>query len=158
MSLQKQKIILVICCVALFSAPFFVSAGGLVPCGGDNQSPCTVKDIFVLIAKVTNYLIAMGGVFAVYQMIIAGFNLIVFAGGNEEAITTNKNAITNAIVGFILTLMAFMIINTVVNVLLTRSLATRDPNCRLNLTDPLTYLNIDASKCSNQPEPDVHTK
>ena len=155
MSSQKQKIILTICSLLFLLAPFFVSAAGLVPCGSNEEAPCNVRDIFVLIAKVTNYLIAMAGVYAVYQIINAGFWLI-FSLGNEEAITAQKNTIINAIIGLTLTLMAFMIINSVVNVLLTRSLIANYPECRLNLTDPLLYLKIDEKKCTNQPEPGIH--
>jgi len=132
------------------------SSHGLVPCGGTNQSPCTVTDIFVLIAQVTDWLVAVAALYAVYEIINNGFWLIL-SMGNEEVITKRKGGLSNAIVGFVLVMFAFMIINTVVNVLLTTSIATTsNPQCRLELTSPLTYLTIQQDPCSNLPETDIH--
>jgi hypothetical protein len=164
MRLQKQKKLLLYCVILL--AVFLFSpvlkpaqATGLVPCGGyqtTSQKPCTFTDIFTLIAQVTNWLVAMAGVYAVYEIINNGFWLVM-SMGNEEAITTRKNGLRNAVVGFVLVLFAFMIINTVVNVLLTRSLATTsNPECRLELTSPLTYLTIQQDPCSNKAETTIH--
>jgi hypothetical protein len=161
MSILKQKkfLLSVILLVGIFfSMPAVSHAAGLVPCGGPTEKPCTVTDIFVLIAKVTNWLIAMAGVYAVYKMINAGFWMIVSAG-NEETITKEKGALSNAVVGFVLVLMSFMLINTVVNLLLTRSLVTtKDAACNLDLTSPLTYLTIkDTSKCSGVNDSSLHS-
>jgi len=149
----------------LFSiaTPFFASARGLVPCGGyldaagtQREPPCTFLDLFALAAIVTNFLVSMAGVYAVYKIIDGGFGLII-STGNEEKITAKKGEITDAIVGLVLVFMAYMIINTVVNALLTRSIATTTtPSCGLNLRDPKTYLRIDQKPCSNLPEDLIH--
>ena len=168
MPFQKQKILLFF---FLFTALFFVSqipkpvlaapsiSQGLVPCGGyatASTKPCTFIDIFTLIAKVTNWLIAVAGLYAVYKIVQNGFWLILSVG-NEESLTQHKSGIQSAIIGFILVLFAFMLINTVVNVLLTRSIATTtNPQCRLNLTSPLTYLTIKQDPCTNLPENTIH--
>ncbi|MBI3231925.1 MAG: hypothetical protein HYZ51_02500 [Candidatus Doudnabacteria bacterium] len=134
---QKSKILIAI--LALSVIPFFASAAGLVPCGGPApEPPCGVKDVFVLAIRATNTLIGLAAIYAVYLIVSAGFWLIV-SMGNEEAITKNKNAISQAVVGFVLTMMAFMIINTVVNLLL---LNAEKEKCTLNLKDPLNYLII----------------
>ena len=110
---MKQKSKLIIATVLLAAIPFFASAAswsnGLVPCGGPTQNPCTVKDIFVLIARTTNFLIAFAGIFAVYYIVGAGFWLIV-SMGNEESITTRKKQLSNAVVGLALCMMAFLFI------------------------------------------------
>jgi len=163
MVFTKQKIIFSLClCLGIFiAAPTVVYARGLVPCGGyeangTREEPCDVEDIFVLIARVTNFLIAMAGVVAVYYIIGGGFWLIV-STGNEEAITQRKNQISNAVIGFVLVMMAYMFVNTVVNYMLTRSLVTeKNAACRFDLTSPLTYPTIDPQKCSNHPDPNMH--
>ncbi|MDR3642337.1 MAG: hypothetical protein P4L74_01760 [Candidatus Doudnabacteria bacterium] len=161
MSAQKQKIflgILALSAVSLFavSMPHVTHAAGLVPCGGAAEKPCTVIDIFTLIAKVTNWLIAMAGVYAAYKIVDHGFWLVI-SMGNEEAITKHKSGISEAVVGFILVLIAFMLINTVVNVLLTRDISLKNnANCRLDLTNPMNYLIIDQNPCSNLPEQLLH--
>lgn len=149
----KQKIILfVFSFFLLFSIAIpQPAAAALVPCGGYNteyKRPCTVEDIFVLVAKVTNFLIGVSGVYAVYVICNNAFWMIV-SMGNEEAITKTKEGMTNAIIGFVLVLFAYMLINTVVNVLLTRSLVTgSNPNCKLDLANPLTFLKIDEANCT----------
>ena len=160
MSLKKQKILFAVGALSVglfFSAtPLVSQAAGLVPCGGPTEKPCTVEDAFVLIARTTNWLIAMAGIYAVYKIIDHGFWLVT-SMGNEESITAHKGGLTDAVVGFVLVLIAFMIINTVVNVLLTRDIALKNnQNCRLDLTNPLNYLTINQNPCSNLPETMLH--
>ncbi len=153
---MKQKLLLVLIIFGFITVPLLVSAHGLVPCGGINENPCTVTDIFVLIARATNWLIAVAGLYAVYQIINQGFYLIISVG-NEEAITARKNALTNVVIGFVLILFAYMFVNTVVNVLLTRSLTPANhPECKLDLTNPLNYLTINQNPCTNLPDTGLH--
>jgi hypothetical protein len=144
MPLRKQKIIVIISLVLLATAPHFVSAAGLVPCGSNRQSPCTVLDIFTLVAQVTNWLIAVAGIYAVYKIIEAGFWLTVSLG-NEESITRRKTEIQNAIIGFVLVMFAYMFINTAVNAILVNEI----PGCQINLQKPLAYLQINPSNCKS---------
>ncbi len=150
---MKQKLFILFLAFSIITLPFFASARGLVPCGGytdtgERERPCNVEDIFVLIARTTNWLIAVAGIYAVYKLIFSGWNLIV-SMGNEESITKNKGAISNAVVGLVLVLMAYMFINTIVNFMLTRDKATvTNPECRFDLGNPLNYLQIDPNKCS----------
>lgn len=127
--------------------PFLASAAGLVPCGGPGESPCTVKDVFVLVIRTTNTLIGLAGIYAVYQIIGAGFWMVVTMG-NEESITKHKNTMTQAVVGFVFTMMAFILVNTAVNYIL---LGAEKKECRLDLKDPLNYLIVhgDPTKHAN---------
>lgn len=154
MLLQKQIFILIIA-TFFFILPLSVSARGLVPCGGyaddkgTREKPCTVTDLFVLVARTTNWLISVAGIYATFKIIQAGFGFT-YALGNEETITALKKQVTNAVLGLCLVFMAFMLINTVVNFILGAGLVgNQDPNCKINLTNPLTYLQIDPAKCSN---------
>jgi hypothetical protein len=142
MSSKKQIIKFILVAVLLFF-PLQAIAIDLVTCGGPNDAPCAVKDIFVVVARTTNFLVAFAGVFAVYKIIDGGFWLAI-SQGNDEAITTRKKQITNAIVGLALTVMAFLFVNTVVNFLLLRGLHSQEgyEECKFNLTDPLNYLYI----------------
>ncbi len=138
--LTKQKIFTILFFSFLLWAPVIVDARGLVTCGGYNadgtrEAPCTVVDMFYLVARVTNWLISMAGVYAVFKIIGAGFWLTT-TQGNDEAITKYKSQMMEAILGMILVLMAFMFVNTTVNGLL-RS------KCPIDLRSPLTYLSID---------------
>lgn len=159
MPILKQKIILfsLIILMSVFSfalAPKTVFARGLVPCGGysDDQGtrekPCTVTDAFILVARVTNWLISVAGIYAMFKILQAGFGLT-WTLGNEEAIAGLKKQITNAVLGICLVFMAFMLVNTVANYILgTGLIGSSDPKCKLNLTDPLTYLSVDPKSCT----------
>lgn len=147
MLLTKQKILLLICLLFLAATPVLVSARGLVPCGGyadekgTREAPCTFLDIFNLVAKVTNWLVGVAGIYAVYKMLEHGFALI-YAMGNEESITQHKGGITNAVVGFVLVMMAYILINTVLNFIL---LGASPAGAKINLKDPCTYLDANSS-------------
>jgi hypothetical protein len=86
----------------------------------------------------------MAGIFAVFQIVNAGFWLVITMG-NEEKIIQYKKALSNAVVGFGLAMMAFMLVNTVANLLLRAK-------CEVNLKDPMTYLKIvNNQNCNNNP-------
>ena len=152
MFISKQKIAqILIALVLVFSfTPIAVQARGLVPCGGyqddagtKREPPCTVLDFFVLVATVTNWLISLAGVYAVYQIIFAGFGLV-YSTGNEENITKYKNAMFQAVFGFVFVMAAFILINTAVNYILLGG----DKSKMIDLTKPACYLlpNSDACK------------
>lgn len=91
------------------SAATASSGGGLVPCGNDSAHPCTVGDIFRLIALLTNYLITGAGVFAIVFLVIAGVNMVTSVG-NPEKLKSAKNHLTYAIIGLVLVLTAYIIV------------------------------------------------
>ncbi len=138
----KSKTFKTILISALLLLPALAAARGLVPCGNEGESPCTIVDIFTLIARVTNWLLMIAGIYAVYKVIGAGFFLVITMG-NEEKIAQQKKALSNAVVGFVFAMMAFMFVNTAVNLLL-RS------KCKINLSNPLKYL-TDGPTCDNNP-------
>jgi hypothetical protein len=111
-----------------------------------------------MVARVTNTLIGLAGIYAVYVIIGAGFWLVVTMG-NEEKLTNYKKQISQAVVGFVLVLMAYMFVNTAVNYILLGGAGKKiqlengkEVECSLDLTDPLNYLIIhsnpkDHAKC-----------
>ena len=133
---MKSKVL--IFSLFLLLTPFFASAAGLVPCGGPTESPCSVKDVFILVIRTTNTLVGLAAIYAVFKIIDAGFWLIT-SMGNEEAITSKRKQINNAVVGFVLVMIAFMTVNTVTNLLL---LGAEKKECKIDLKDPLNYLKI----------------
>ena len=136
MGLQKQKIILILSLILVLAVPFFASAHGLVPCGGSGEKPCNVQDIFSLIARVTNWLIFIAGIYAVYEIINNGFWMIVSLG-SEEAITKRKAGLSNAVVGFVFVMLAYLLINQAVNQIL---LDGAPCNLKVDIAHPLNYL------------------
>jgi hypothetical protein len=93
----------------------------------------------------TNFLIGFAGVYAVFQIVTGGFWLAL-SMGNEENITKWKRSITNAVVGFVLAMMAFVFMNTAVNVLLVMD----DKDKKVNFQNPWCYVLPDETQCVNK--------
>jgi len=138
--MRKQKIALIISLVSallVLFAPLLAQAFSLIPCGGystASTAPCTINDFFYLIARLINWLITVGGIYAVFHIIISGFRMVI-SQGNQEAVKKAQEGVANAIIGFALVLAAFLIVNTVVNSLLLSK-------CKVDLKKPETYLTI----------------
>jgi hypothetical protein len=151
MNILKQKKLLltaILLSTVFFSVPLYSQARGLVPCGGykadgTREAPCNLCDVFSIIALATNWLLSAAGIYAVFQIVNAGFWLVI-SMGNEENITKWKNAITSAVVGFVLVMIAFIIVNTVVNYLLLDGSAE---SYKIQLSNPFKYLNSTSKFC-----------
>jgi hypothetical protein len=144
---QKQNLI-VLGIISLLTLPYIAGAAGLVPCGSQGQEPCNLVHVFGIIARVTNWLLMIAGIYASYQIIQGGFGMII-SMGNEESITSKKKQITNAVVGFVFTLMAFIIVYTVVNLILRGAAGPNAEKCKISLTEPLTFL-LAKDECGKQ--------
>jgi hypothetical protein len=152
-TLKQKKLLLAAFLLAtvVFSMPFYSHARGLVPCGGykddagtQREAPCNFCDIFSLIALVTNWLITAAGIYAVFQIVISGFWLVTTMG-EEEKITKYKSGLTNAVVGFVLVMMAFIIVNTAVNYIL---LDGNAESLKVQLSNPYSYINATSKLCT----------
>ncbi|MDD5626863.1 MAG: hypothetical protein PHW01_02575 [Patescibacteria group bacterium] len=84
----------------------------LVPCGGTGQPECNLCHFFVLIQTIFKYLLGFLGIVALLIFVIIGF-MFLFGSTNEGLLTTGKKALTSAIIGLVLVLVAWLIINTV---------------------------------------------
>jgi flagellar biosynthesis protein FlhB len=150
MNILKQKKLLltaILLSTVFFSVPLYSQARGLVPCGGykadgTREAPCNLCDVFSIIALATNWLLSAAGIYAVFQIVNAGFWLITTMG-NEESITKWKSALTSAVVGFVLVMMAFLLVNTAVNYLLLGGTT----GSKVELNNPFKYLNPTSKFC-----------
>lgn len=152
---KRQHIIglfIFIFAIGIFIYPHGVFAAGLVPCGGPTEKPCDVIDVFIIIARTTNWLLRVAGIYAVYKIIQASFNLVI-SMGNEESLTKNKGQISNVVVGLAFVMFAYVIVNTVVNYIFLRGIGIPktapkeiQDSCKLNLASPLTYVTIESDK------------
>jgi len=85
---------------------------GLVQCGNATNDPCTVEDIFNIFIIGTNLLIGLVGLVTILAIAYSGYNMV-FAAGNTEAITKAKKSLTNALIGFILVIIAFVFVDLI---------------------------------------------
>lgn len=73
--------------------------------------------ISTLIIQIISILLAVAGLIAVIFLIVGGFRYIT-AGGNEESSEAAKKTITNAIIGIVIIILAFVIVRVIANALI----------------------------------------
>ncbi|MFN3188494.1 MAG: transglycosylase SLT domain-containing protein [Candidatus Paceibacteria bacterium] len=99
---------------------FFVSpvaAGGLVPCGGVGQEPCQTCHVVMLINNVVDWLVVILSIIASIIIVYAGVRLVV-SFGDVSAKEAAKRYISNVIIGYVLVLACWLLIDTGVKMLL----------------------------------------
>jgi|GEM_PF-549734 len=99
----------------LFS-PLLVSAAGLVPCGSAGEAMCTTADFVTMVNGLINFLFSMLGIIAVIALVITGFRMVTSAG-NESEWGKAKQMFTNIIIGVVIILTAWLIIDTILTAL-----------------------------------------
>jgi hypothetical protein len=122
------------------------SGAGLVPCGNRSDDPCTVQDIFRLIALLTNYLVTGAGVFAIVFLVIAGVSMDTSIG-NEQKLAEAKKKLTYAVAGLVLVLTAYII----VRFFLYDVLGLQGPNVLEG--SPANFINTSGGSNSNTTKP-----
>ena len=86
----------------------WAQAGGLVPCSGPD---CNTNDVVGFANNLISYLIQGLGIIAVIVMVYAGFKMVTSAG-DEGAWTKAKELFGNVIIGIILILASWLIVDT----------------------------------------------
>lgn len=107
-----MKNILVALCVStfLFVVPASAGAAGLVPCGGATEAPCTTCDVVVLTNNVVAWLVMILGTIAAILIVVAGARLVT-SGGNMSAKEQAKSSMTNLIIGYLIVLSAWLVLD-----------------------------------------------
>lgn len=110
--LVMQKLWVVVAVMAyLFVMPFAVSAAGLVPCGGSlPEKPCQTCDVVKLTNNVVAWLVMILGTIAAILIIVAGVRLVT-SGGNTSAMEQAKSSMTNLIIGYLIVLSAWLVLD-----------------------------------------------
>ncbi len=89
----------------------------LVPCGGPSQPACTVCHLFALLGNITNFILKdvmppLAGLF-----FLVGGIMMVAAGGSEERYKKGKTILVNTLIGVVIVLAAWVVINTLITAL-----------------------------------------
>jgi len=103
-----KKELVIISLLILLSAPLSIGAAGLVPCGDD----CDLCDLLILIQNVLDFALKTAFLIVIGFIVYGGFRWI-FSLGKEENLKAGQQIITNAIIGLIIILTAWVIVNTV---------------------------------------------
>ncbi len=98
--------------------PMVVNADGLVPCGGPGQEACQTCHAAQLVNNVIEWLLAFLGVIAVIAIVYAGTRLVI-SGGNRHAMEEAKSMMSHIIIGYMIILAAWLLVDTGMKMLLT---------------------------------------
>lgn len=79
-----------------------------------NGDVATIQGVGCLLSNVMSVALTVLGIVGFIMVIYAGFNMMIM-GGNSQAVEKSKNSITFAIIGIILALSSFIIINLISN-------------------------------------------
>lgn len=96
--------------LALAFVPLFSMAQGLVPCGyADN--PCDTGDVADFVNGMISFLISILGILAVIVLVYVGFRMVT-SMGNVSEWEKSKEMFANVVIGIVLILAAWLIIDT----------------------------------------------
>jgi len=91
----------------------YAQAGGLVPCDGPK---CNLCDLAKLAENVINFMVQISFVIAALLFAYAGF--LFFTGGSDPGkISSARNVLTNTLVGVIIVLTAWLVVNVILTTL-----------------------------------------
>ena len=112
-----MKRILSITAVFLFVALLVPSLAhaqeGLVPCGNSGQAQCGFRDLFVLLHNILEFAIFQLAPILVTLMVAVGGFLMLTAAGSAGRFAKGIDFIKNALIGYIIVLASWLIVNTV---------------------------------------------
>jgi len=86
-------------------------AAGLVPCNGPDCRPC---HIFQLITNITEFLFKQIALPLAGLMFLVGGIMMISAGGSETRFKKGKEILVNTLIGLVIVLAAFAIVNTLI--------------------------------------------
>ena len=90
---------------------------GLVSCtGATGNNPCDFCDFITMVNNIVLWLFGVLASIAVLGLVIAGIRLVISAG-NPAAMTAAKEMFSNIIIGFVIVLSAWLIVDTVIKTL-----------------------------------------
>lgn len=98
----------------VFSAQL-VDAAGLVPCDGV-KTPCNACTLTVMADRLIEYLFTVLTLVVVLMIMYSGFKLVL-SQGDPGAWSNAKSMFTNVVIGFVIILSAWLIVDTVMKVL-----------------------------------------
>lgn len=98
----------------VFAHSAFAVMEGIVPCGpGTSKSKCSICDLFQLIDNIIDFAVKTLVPVLATLMIIVGAFILMTAGGSETQLSKGKDIIRATIVGIVIILISWLIIDTI---------------------------------------------
>jgi len=108
------SVILVFLVVGNSADAAIINCGGGLNHGVDNE--CTLTDLVQTVVGIINILLSWAWLVSMVFIVWGGWTMV-NSGGNEETITAGKTIFSQAIIGFFLILISYLLINAVIGLL-----------------------------------------
>lgn len=95
----------------VFATPFILFAANIVPCGNTGEEMCQTCHVIVLGQNILNFFVTTMAIVIALVFAIGGFKMLMSAG-STEAVSSAKNMMTNSVIGFVIVLTAWIVIDT----------------------------------------------
>ncbi|OGZ60957.1 MAG: hypothetical protein A2919_00420 [Candidatus Spechtbacteria bacterium RIFCSPLOWO2_01_FULL_43_12] len=115
---MKKNFLLILVLIPFLAVIFLFpwapeAQAAIVQCGGRGQAACTFCDFFILIHNAIEFaLFNLGPVLVALMIMIGGFYILTGAG-NPAQVAKGKNTVQWAILGYVLMMAAWLIVNTI---------------------------------------------
>ncbi len=96
----------------LLFLPLLSEGAGLVPCGGPEEPPCNACHLLILAQNILNFAYRIISSIVIIMIVVGGFKMM-FAGGNENNIKAAQSTLTSALIGMVIILCSYLIVNTI---------------------------------------------
>ena len=91
---------------------FVIRAAELGDLGGPDKDVATIGSLETLFSNAVNVVIALAGVALFLMLIVSGFSYL-FSGGDQKKLEQAKGTVTNAIIGLVVIVSAYLIIKII---------------------------------------------
>ena len=131
---KKYKILGFYIVILIFTFSFFNFAeAAIVPqCGGADQPACTYCNLLQLVKNVMDFMLYLVFPLATIGIIVGGF-YIMMAAGSTSRVQKGRQYITAAVVGILIALLAWTVLDTILKVI--------SPNFQAGSLGPWNQLN-----------------
>ena len=86
----------------------------LVNCGRTGQTDCQVNDLIFIVERIINFLLSWAWIVSIFYIMWAGYNMM-FSAGDSEALQTAKDKFRHAVIGFVLIMVSYILVNWIVS-------------------------------------------
>ena len=114
---MKRQTWLILAALVLVVVPIFAYAQqGLVPCSGAPGDECQLCSAVQMMNLITDWLVGILSIVAAIMIAYSGLKLVT-SGGNSGAKEESKTMITNVVIGFVIVLAAWLLIDLMIRAL-----------------------------------------
>lgn len=114
------SLLILVAVIAIFLSPMMASARGLVPCGGEGEPRCDLCYLVVGFRNLVDFFLRLLVWVALAGVAISGL-MYVISAGSEKMITQSKGFLKASLIGFVVVLTAWLMVNVTMRVLAARS-------------------------------------